>query len=123
MRYTYISNSNDKEYLLVHRALVSLKDNMISLDYYKSGVTRKYPLTFTSTDGILLNVTRTMEPRNDYNMFIPETHPYFNYSILYEAFTEANTKTNDNIDVVEKFVKRKMYETFQRILRESKKVF
>lgn len=123
MRYTYISNPNDKAYVLVHRALVTLKDNMISLEYYKSGVKRKYPLTFTSTDGILLNVTKTMGPNNAYNMFIPETNPYFNYSVLYEAFTEANTKTNDDIDVIEKFVKLKMYAIFQKVWRESKKAF
>jgi hypothetical protein len=102
MRYTYISNPNDKEYLLVHRALVSLKDNMISLDYFVSGVKRKYPLTFTSKEGVLLNTTRTMGPHTAYNMFIPETNPYFNYNLLPDAFLEAD----DNLDVVEKFVKR-----------------
>lgn len=119
MRYTYISNPNDKEYLLVHRALVSLKDNMISLDYYKSGVTRKYPLTFTSTDGILLNVTRTMGPNNAYNMFIPETHPYFNYEVLAEAFPYGG----DELDTVKAVIRPKLYKTFQRVLRESKKAF
>ena len=104
--------------MLVHRTLVTLKDNKISLGYYKSGVKREYPLTFTSTDGILLNVTTTMGPHTAYNMFIPETNPYFNYSILNEAFPDAN----DNLDMIENFVERKMYETFLRVLRESKKL-
>ena len=115
MRYVYISNPNAEYYLLVHRALGHLKDNMISLDYYTSMVKRKYPLTFTSKEGILLNVTRTTRGLNDdYNMFIPETNPYFNYILLPDAFQE----TNDNLDIVEKFVKHKMYNTFRRVLRE-----
>ena len=115
MRYVYISNPNDNDngWMVVHRALGRLKDNMISLDYYKSGVKRKYPLTFTSKEGILLNIVRTLG-NTDYNMFIPETNPYFNYNLLADAFPE----TNDTLDIVEKFVKRKMYTTFQRVFKE-----
>jgi len=114
MRYVYISNPNDKDWMVVHRALGRLKDNMISLDYYKSGVKRKYPLAFVSKEGVLLNVTRTID-YTVYNMFIPETNPYFNYNLLPDAF---RIETDDTLDIVEKFVKRKMYDTFQRVFKE-----
>ena len=116
MRYVYISAPNDKKYLLFHNSLVSEENGKISLDYYKSGLKRHFTVTFKSKDGILLNINRFNVNIVDYNMFIPETNPYFNMNILSDGFPYLDKYQPE----VREAVRNNVYTTFKRVLREYK---
>ena len=114
MRYACISSPDDIEYLLFHRALVKEKNGMMRLFYNRTKQKHNLPVTFTSKTGILLNITQMSANIIGYNMFIPETNPYFNIIVLTEEFPYLDKEHPE----VKKVVKTKMHATFKRVLKE-----
>jgi len=122
MRYLHISDPNTV-HMCISNAVSTIKNNMIHIVYTRSGQVRTLPIHFTSKDGILLSIEQYISNNKvygtTYNMLIPETNPYFNSSRFNNAYDFPGADAE--LDKVDKFIKSKIYNIFQRTMKENKK--